>query len=190
MTGSSSKLLHNEMRDRVAYNRAQINALRVNNLSTLTISEVSPFANKIFRATEPSGQAYTDYIFNEKSELTVKTKIAAFGDKESVWIRNLKLTPSPSRERTYISGLTDGEPDTVALRYVMTGLQFNEDYTVIDVTLEVGGPMWITNRNNELAPFLVFGYPENIRSTVRSIIENELPLNTNPAVKTPFILLN
>lgn len=190
MTGSSSKILDNSIRDRVSYNRAQINALKVNQLSIQTPNHLSKFANKRYRATAPSGQTYTDYIFNEKSELTVKTKIGTLGDKESVWIRNLKLTPCPSKDRTYISGLTDGEPDTVALRYIMTGLQFNEDYTVIDVSLNVGGPVWITNRNNELAQFLVFGYPPDIQPTIRSIIENELMLFTDPSVKTPFILQN
>lgn len=190
MTGASGRLLHNEMRDRVSYNRAQINALRANELLIPNAVPVSPFANKRYRATEPSGQAYTDYIFNEKSELTVKTTISVLGDKENIWIRNLKLVPCPDRPRTYISPWTDGDPDTVALKYVMTGLQFNEDYTVIDVTLNVGGPIWVTNKNNELASFLVFGYPQNLRSTVQSIIDNELPLNTNPAIKTLFFLQN
>lgn len=176
--GSSSVILGSEFKNRVSYNRANINSLKVNELNLgnnniLEEAEKLKFANKTFRLTV-NDTTYVEYIFNENSDLTV---ISTNPLGSYVFIRNVKLTKDNYVEHRYISGYTDSvDSDTVLKSFVILGMLFNEDYTEISIKHKYGGTAYIVDQNNPIAPLIHLSYPKEQQETVKGIIANGLLL--------------
>ena len=175
----SNSLSNNKYLNKAQFNKLQVNELLTNELNNYSdkINTV-PFANKTYRLytksnLDPNG--YIQYVFNEDGtkynlEGLILNNIITF-------ISDIHIYESKENPKKYFSNMIfSNNNNDVFSRYCQTGMEFNNDYTQIDFSKEVGGSLFQYNLNNSLSQFAEIVYPSDQQETIKNMINFQFML--------------
>jgi len=133
---SSASLLDNRRFNKFEVNKLEVNSIKVNQ------ENPPPFANKVYELYIPQFQISLFYKFNEAGDgyfpmvgATIETAIKFFTPE-------VKITKMVGTDRTYASTLQQYtvEESAELTKYLQSGMEFNADYTSVNINGKVGGP--------------------------------------------------
>ena len=166
---ASFSLLNSTYKNKAVYNNLEVNNLQINNTSLI---KNIPFAGKLYEIIAPTNDKY-QYKFSEDGTYYDLIFVTPSGES-SIALPNVKIVESGYLPRTYYSQMTyQTLPGAQSiLRYVMTGMQFNEDYTTINTDKTIGGPYF--EYNPDFLSDVIGGYTENNELASLMIKESKL----------------
>jgi len=165
---SSFSLLNSSYKNKSVYNNLEVNNLQIN--ETSLIKNV-PFAGKLYEMVAPTGDKY-QYKFSMNGSYYDLLIVTSSGES-SVAFPYVKIIETENNSRTYFSKMTyqtlPNLESQIILRYVMTGMQFNEDYTEVNTAKSIGGPYF--EYNPLFLNILVDGYNKENQELATSMIK-------------------
>lgn len=180
---SSSIILSSSYSDKSYYNKLLVNDLKTNNL---LIDKNKVLSNKLYEIVAPTGDKY-QYKFSDDGQyydlILVKSN-----QVDQYVLSNIKIVEDINSPRTYFSKMTyQNQPgEQLILKYVMTGMQFNEDYTEINTDKSVGGPYF--EYNSQFLDVVIDGYTDKELATM--MINNNKLIFVPDHFPTTFNLVN
>lgn len=190
---SSSTLLSNRRFNKLEVNKLEVNKLKYNSIDTTP----TPFAGKHYRGYLPYVSIYIHYVFNENGD-----GYTLFGGGPTLDVANqlvpeLKIFLIPGYNKRYMSDMQYNDATIWALeRYIQSGMEFNEDYTELDVSSKIGGPRFaLPNSNSPFVPLYLYAENPVSESFMKDAIDTykfllEDPLTYNPSISPILYLQN
>lgn len=155
----------------------------------------TPFANKHYRGYLPYESLYIHFVFNENGDGYVLYGGGSTLDDANKLIPELKIFLIPGYDKRYMSHMQYNDATIWQIeRYIQTGMEFNEDYTTLNISSTIGGPkIGLPNSSSSFVSLYLNAENPLSESFMRDAIDKhkfllEDPYTFNPNIY-PFLYL-